>query len=409
MPAANTASSYGSVARTFHWLTALLILAAWPIGLIANNLSHQILDPQVQVTEAQILRTVFLFSMHKTLGVSVFFVALARIAWALTQPRPGLLNADRKLESGLAETVHWLLYGSLVLVPLSGWIHHAATTGYAPIWWPFGQSLPFVPKDAAWAEIAGGVHEVLTKVLLVSVLLHVAGAVKHHVIDRDATLRRMVTGRGADTPVPAHGHSLVPPVLALVLAGLALVGGGYAGVYGHASGATGGGALAEVASDWTVDEGSLQITVQQMGSEVTGSFADWTAAISFEPRDTPGSAGTVEVTVAIPSLTLGTVTSQAMGGEYFDAEAFPTASFVAEILRTEDGYVAPGTLTIRDTPVAAELPFTLELDGDTARMAGQMQVDRMDFGIGSGVKDEKTLAFGVTIDVALTATRGAGG
>ncbi|MBB96461.1 MAG: cytochrome [Rhodobacteraceae bacterium] len=409
MPAANTLNSYGAVARTLHWLTAILIFAAFPLGLIANDLSHQILDPAITVSQDTILRTVFLFSMHKTLGVTVFFVALFRIAWALTQTRPGLLNGDRRLEAGMAELVHWLLYGSLVLVPLSGWIHHAATSGYAPIWWPFGQSLPFVPKDPRLAEVMGGVHEVLTKALLVSVLLHIAGAVKHHLIDKDATLRRMVTGNGGDVAPPAHHAGPLPALAAIALAALALVGGGFAGVYGHGPDTAAGGTLETVTSDWTVTDGTLGITVQQMGSEVTGSFADWTAAITFDPRETPGSAGFVEVTVAIPSLTLGTVTGQAMGADYFDAETYPTATFIAEILRTEDGYTAPGTLTIRDTPVAAELPFTLELEGDTARMEGQMQVNRMDFGIGAGVGEEKTLGFGVVIDVALTATRAGDG
>ena len=83
MPAANTAQSFGSVTKTLHWLTALLIFAAFPLGLIASDMSHRILDPSIPTTEAEIRRTVFLFSMHKTLGVTVFFVALIRIIWAL--------------------------------------------------------------------------------------------------------------------------------------------------------------------------------------------------------------------------------------------------------------------------------------------------------------------------------------
>ena len=412
MPAANTTRSFGSVTKTLHWLTALLIFAAFPLGLIAHDMSEAILNPDIPTTDAEISRTIFLFSMHKTLGVTVFFVALIRILWALTQTRPGLLNGNKPLESGLAETIHWLLYGSLVMVPLSGWIHHAATTGYAPIWWPFGQSLFFVPKDPQVSELWGGVHDVLTKVLLVSVLLHIAGALKHHVIDKDATLRRMLPGQ-VDAPVaPGAHHGIVPPLLAVVLAVLALVGGGLAGVYGEAPAGSATAANAPAASapaeagaaNWTVQDGTLEITVRQMGSDVTGSFADWTAAIAFEPQDAPGPAGSVEVTVTIASLTLGSVTSQAMGSEYFDAETYPKATFTAEILRTETGYTAPGTLTIRDTSVPAELPFTLEIEGDTARMTGSMQVDRTSFGMGEGVA-EKTLGNGVFIDVALTATR----
>ena len=128
MPTNNSASTYGSVTKTFHWLTALLILSNIPLGLIASDLAHEV---QIAPTETLVNRATFLFSLHKTIGVTIFFVALARIAWAISQPKPGLLNGDKWAEAWAAETVHWLLYGSLVMVPLSGWVHHAATTGFA--------------------------------------------------------------------------------------------------------------------------------------------------------------------------------------------------------------------------------------------------------------------------------------
>ncbi|MDP4990023.1 MAG: cytochrome b/b6 domain-containing protein, partial [Marivita lacus] len=123
MPVANTTAQYGAVAKTFHWLTALGILAVIPLGIIANDLPYD--------TAEQLADKAWLFSLHKTIGVTLFFVALARILWALSQPKPAPLHPDRKTETLLAEIVHWLLYGSLVLVPLSGWIHHAATEGFA--------------------------------------------------------------------------------------------------------------------------------------------------------------------------------------------------------------------------------------------------------------------------------------
>ena len=152
MPLANSTRSYGGVAKTLHWLTALLIFAALPLGLVANGLADDIRNPDIASTEQDFARAAMLFSLHKTIGVTVFFVALIRITWAFVQPRPGLLNAENRMEALAAETVHWMLYGALVLVPLTGWIHHAATTGFAPIRWPFGQSLPFVAKDEAIAQ-----------------------------------------------------------------------------------------------------------------------------------------------------------------------------------------------------------------------------------------------------------------
>ena len=201
MPFANTPSEFGSVAKAFHWITAVMVVAMFPLGFVANEMAEGVRDQSTSTTEAEIARTALLFSVHKTLGVAIFFVALARIAWAIAQPRPGLLNADHKVEAFSAETVHWLLYGSLVLVPLSGWVHHSASTGFAPIWWPLGQSLPLVPKSEAVADITSGLHVVFQYVFLIALLLHIAGAIKHHVVDRDATLLRMLPGR-SDAPTP---------------------------------------------------------------------------------------------------------------------------------------------------------------------------------------------------------------
>ena len=100
-----------------------------------------------------------------------------------------------------------MLYASLVLVPLTGWLHHAASEGFAPILWPFGQNLPFVPKSPALvSEVtvrpALAVHYGLWPGPLV---LHIAGALKHHVVDKDSTLRRMLPGaiRHARASCPA--------------------------------------------------------------------------------------------------------------------------------------------------------------------------------------------------------------
>lgn len=420
MSAANTTLAYGSVAKTFHWLTALLILSVIPLGLIANDLAHQIQDPSFDGSQSVIDRAIFLFSLHKTIGVTVFFVALARIAWAFTQPKPGLLNADNKVEAFLADTVHWLLYGSLVLVPLSGWVHHAAAAGFAPIWWPFGQTLPFVPKSESLATTASALHLIFEKVLIASILLHVAGALKHHVVDKDATLRRMLPGRHDLPEPPKQVHSPVPFVAAVVLWGTAVaVGtglGSFEPSYGtsrdtHVASSDTTSAPETAKTDdvrpdtWTVEAGTLGIEVKQLGSTVTGEFDAWTADITFTNPQDNGPAGHVSVVIDIASLTLGSVTAQAMGPDYFDSAAFPDAVFEADLQKRDTGYVAEGTLRIRDKTLPVSMPFTLALSGDTADMTATLEVNRLDFDIGLGVKDEASLGFGVLIKVDLAAKK----
>ncbi|MEP5155329.1 cytochrome b, partial [Planktotalea sp.] len=257
MSATNTDRSYGSVTKTFHWLTALLIITAIPLGIISNKLPFE--------TGEEVALKALMFSLHKTVGITAFFVALARIAWAITQTKPAGLHPERRAETFLAELVHWLLYGSLVVVPLSGWIHHASTTGFAPIWWPFGQNLFFVPKSESLAAVTAGLHVVFERVLIVSLLLHIAGALKHHVIDKDDTLRRMLPGTtAAGTP---HGSNKAAPLGAAVLVWIAAMGIGSAlGVYqghgGHADRA----ALEAVNSQWDVQSGAIEISTNQFGS-----------------------------------------------------------------------------------------------------------------------------------------------
>lgn len=405
MPILNTNTAYGSVSKSFHWLTALLILTLFPLGLIAENLPYD--------TGEQLARKAWLFSLHKTLGVTLFFVALVRILWTLTQKKPALLNPDHKAESFAAETVHWLLYISLVLVPLSGWLHHAATEGFAPIWWPFGQSLPLVPKSDSVAHFFGAWHFVLTKVLAVTLLLHIAGALKHAFIDKDNTLRRMWFGHTEMAELPNATHSKRPRTVAVIIYVVALLGASVL-AFSAPTPAEVTAPLAQIdtasaaenSGNWQVQSGILEINITQFGNALSGQFEGWTAVIDFDETVQDGLSGSVEVSVDIASLRLGSVTDQAMGPDFFDVENHPTAVFTADILTLEDGqYDAVGTLTLRGAEVPVILPFSLRIEGDTAMMYGQVTTDRRDFAIGDNMPDESSVGFVVRIDVEMTAQK----
>lgn len=400
MPAKNTPTSFGTVARAFHWLTALVILTAIPLGLIANGI-----EPSAESLPLKAQ----LFSAHKTLGIAAFFLGLARILWALTQQRPVPLHPHRRWEMTMAELVHWLLYLSLVIVPLSGWFHHAAVDGFAPILWPFGQGLPFVPKSQAVAELAGGAHWLFSKVLAASVVLHIAGAIKHHVIDRDATLRRIT--RGVTAPDQPHPHRARLAPLALALSVYAA---GAAFALNNvepevAEPVAAAETIAEPApqsaavGNWQVTGGTLGFGVQQMGAAVDGSFAGWQASITYDDTITEGPAGRVEVDLT--SVTLGSVTDQAKGPDFFDVANHPTARFTADLIASPQGLQAEGVLSLRGKDHPVTLPFTLQITGDTATMTGTAQLDRRDFGIGASYADEATVGFAVEVRVALEAKR----
>jgi polyisoprenoid-binding protein YceI len=234
--------------------------------------------------------------------------------------------------------------------------------------------------------------------------------VKHAVIDKDVTLKRMLPGDAA-VPELTETERDTGPIVAAVLVYVAAVGiGSSLGLFGahshtHAHDHSDDKTLAAVVSDWQVESGTLGISVKQLGSDVTGSFEDWTAAITFDETAQDGRHGTFEVTIAIPSLRLGSVTDQALGADFFDASSFATATYAGDILPAEQGYLASGILTLKGAAVPVEMPFMLVPVGDLTEMTGAVMLDRRDFGIGDHMPDESSLGFAVAVEVTLRAKR----
>ncbi|MCB2137158.1 MAG: cytochrome b [Rhodobacteraceae bacterium] len=196
-------NGYGLAARVLHWLTALAILAAIALGLIMTNMPAE--------TEADVARLFQAFSIHKTIGVTALAIAVLRIFWTFRNPVPGPLHPERRVETWLARLVHGLLWIGLIALPLTGWLYHSVAPGFAPILWPFGQSLPFVAPNDVAAPTFRAIHGMAAWFILAIIALHVLGALKHVVIDKDATLARMTKGTG-----PAVAPAQAAPAIAVM-------------------------------------------------------------------------------------------------------------------------------------------------------------------------------------------------
>lgn len=401
MKASNDARAYGGVARFFHWTIALLIFAAIGLGLYASNLPRGTQDQLEAVFAA--------FSVHKTVGVTVLILAVLRILWTLTQQKPRPLHPQRRLETFVAETVHWAMWIGMVIMPLTGWLlHSAAPGGFSRILWPFGQRLPMVPENAELADRFSAFHETGWWVLTALIVLHVAGAIKHAVIDRDGTLNRMA-GPADRAPEPPPSKRRVLPHVLTALVAIAIW--GTTAILAKpepedaaAPAVAQQSAAIPQATGWTVQQGTLGIEVAQGGSPIQGQFATWQAQIDYAPQT---QTGKVQVTIDIASLSLGSVSGSATGPDFLNAPAHPQATFVADILPPATGaqHIAKGQLTIAGKSAEAELPFDLTITGDEAKAKGTMQVDRRDFGVGAGYADESTVGFPVSISFDLTAKR----
>lgn len=171
---------YGTTARLGHWLSALLLVGSFTLGYVMTELA-------MSPTKLKY------FSYHKWIGVTVFALAALRLAWRLWARAPALPTAMRAWERHIAAATHGLLYLLLLLVPLSGWLMSSAK-GFQTVYlgrWPIPD---LIGKNAELGKALQGVHELLSTLLLLLIALHVLAALKHHFIDRDEVLARMVPG-----------------------------------------------------------------------------------------------------------------------------------------------------------------------------------------------------------------------
>ncbi|MFK8034985.1 MAG: cytochrome b/b6 domain-containing protein [Hyphomicrobiales bacterium] len=397
----NTKLRYGFVAQILHWVTAALILFLLPLGVYMHELP--------QSSDAEISQKVFLYSLHKSVGIALLTVAVLRVVWAVFNKKPAPLHAERKLETFVAESIHWLLYISILAVPVSGWLHHAATDGFAPIWWFENQDLSFVKKDPKLAEIFGAMHFFFAATMMISLALHIAGALKHAFIDKDSTLARMVPGKPVEFGELDHAstHSFAPIALA-GLVFLSVVGLSYASVQLFSAETPPGTALQASSGEWQVraDESSLGIKIIQSGAPVSGAFAAWTADIRFDPEDLANAQVRVEIDVA--SLSLGSVTSQALSGDFLKANEHPKAVFTSRSFTKVDGkqFSMLGDLELSGVVAPATVDFTLSIEADVAKMTGAAMLNRMEFEVGSqGFGNESSVAFPVEVQITIVADR----
>ncbi|MFZ2163623.1 MAG: cytochrome b [Sideroxyarcus sp.] len=170
---------YTRTAITLHWFIALLIFAAFPLGVYMHELP---LSPDK-------LR---LYSYHKWIGVTVFILAVIRLYWRATHRPPALPASMPGWEKFAAHATHYALYALILVIPLSGWLMSSAK-GFQTVWFGVLPLPDLVGKDKELGDLLLEVHKLLNFLMLGLLLGHVGAALKHHFIQHDDILARMVT------------------------------------------------------------------------------------------------------------------------------------------------------------------------------------------------------------------------
>jgi cytochrome b561 len=171
---------YDSVARVLHWVMAVAILALWVIGHMIDALPKGPVRSEV-------------IGLHKTIGVILLVMAVARLAWRLARPQPALPVSMPAKERLMASAGHVGLYLLMVLIPLDGILLSQSAGREVSV---FGLALPvLVGKDDALKEVLKGGHVALGWVLAVVLAGHVAAALRHRFILKDDIMARMLPGR----------------------------------------------------------------------------------------------------------------------------------------------------------------------------------------------------------------------
>jgi len=135
-----------------------------------------------------------IYSWHKWAGVTAFLLVLARLAWRFTHRPPALPAAMPASARLAAHAGHALLYALMIAIPLSGWLMSSAK-GFQTVYFGVLPIPDLLHKDKALGDLLLSVHHTLNLVLAATVVGHAAAALKHHFIDRDDVLARMLPTR----------------------------------------------------------------------------------------------------------------------------------------------------------------------------------------------------------------------
>ena len=416
---------YNAISRLLHWLVAGLIVAQFVLAELAERAAD---------ADAP-LRQLALLANHKSVGMTILGLAVVRLIWRLATRTPTLPASMRRWERRAATATHALLYGLLFAMPLTGWLMSSAST-YSVSWFGLFTFSDLVGGNPDLKELLEEVHETLARLLAALALLHVAAALKHRFVDRDAVLARMLTRSGivvfvaiaggtvavlgragsgsadrtADAaapvtvtatgfasrsePEPEPDQSAEPPVDPLPEPP--------ANKPAAEPDAPPASAAAEPAAAsaepraprpapppiWNIryPDSTIRFVGEQAGAPFEGRWLSWTAEMRFDPDSL--AASRFDVSIQADSASTGDTERDTTmtDADWFDAANHARIRFVTQSFAAngDGGFTARAELIIKGRASAVDFDFNVEQVDGARRLTGTARLDRLALGVGTG-------------------------
>ena len=365
---------YPLISRLLHWVVAGLIV----VQFVLANLAEGAEDSGAN------LRQLALLANHKSVGMTILMLATVRLLWRIGHPPPPLPATMPRWQLRASQASHWLLYGLLFLLPISGWLMSSASA-YSVSWFNLFQFPDLLGANPYLKEVFADIHEALALSLVAVAALHITAALKHHFIDRDTVLLRI------------SSRVTVGTGLCLALLGSLWLGasgrGGTTGPVPARPGLQSAEAEQQVTRVsslplWQIDyENSfIRFTGNQAGANFTGSWENWTADIRFD-GSAPGE-GSFDVSIHTADVMTGDSERDATLAEtdWFDTQSYPMAYYRADsfIPQSDGSYIAEGKLIIKGFTAPVQFHFSVAESGGQRILEGRADLLRLALGVGTG-------------------------
>ncbi|MGP1275410.1 MAG: cytochrome b [Caulobacterales bacterium] len=180
-------SRYTTVAIVLHWMMAVMLVGMVFMGWRMEDMRDLALQGELTFAEVQAY-----YNWHKTIGISLLVLALARLGWRLTHPVPPMPETMKPWEKLAARAGHIGFYVVMIGIPVLGWLTASATNFPSYLANNPALELPHLPVPDEAYEPLGSLHGAGGWVIFGLLALHAGAALKHHFIDRDEVLTRMI-------------------------------------------------------------------------------------------------------------------------------------------------------------------------------------------------------------------------